>query len=195
MLAPARRPIARLAGSLLVLGLAWGLALGGCGARSFPPLPQTAREQETTAAALRADARPSPLPAPPVSPFRNLPHLKAIGGTELFYAPDFAGDLFWYAGQYYWFFNFQWYVADYWGGEYRYADPVPNEFLRIPPSHPKGRVVRWHPAFVHAYGYRLQGGGRTETNIWAPSHNVEWLEEHDRKLLEWQKTRGGAKAP
>ncbi len=176
-----------------MLGLAILLfAVSGCARTSAP-----VEKSETELAAERARAAGRIVPVPPHCPFKQIPKLKPIGGTAIYYAVETTGDLFWYDGKYYWVYRNQWFRSRHWGSDWEYADLVPGEFLRIPPEHEKSGVVRWHPAYVRAYGYRLQGGGRFEHNWWNPSseHTPEWLAKKDRERREFGKPGGGKKEP
>jgi len=145
----------------------------------------------------RAVAAGPIVPVPPHCPFKEIPKLKQIGGTEIYYAVEAPGDLFWHKGSYYWVYHSQWFRSRHWGSDWRWAEQVPGEFLRIPARHAKGHVVRWHPAHVRAYGYRLQGGGRFAHDWWNPSpvHTPEWLEQQDREREERERKRRELRKP
>lgn len=76
------------------------------------------------------------------------PTLVAIAGTGVSYPQECATDeLYQVGGRWYWFYKGHWFVTGSLEEPWRATTDVPREFLSIPKSHPRHRIVRHHPDY------------------------------------------------
>jgi hypothetical protein len=75
------------------------------------------------------------------------PVLSPIPGTAIHVVTNAPGDVFYYAGRYYRYYDGYWWRSTYWSGGWVVVRTVPTVFLSIPTTHPRYRVVRHHPLY------------------------------------------------
>lgn len=75
------------------------------------------------------------------------PVLSPIAGTSISVVTSASGDVFFYGGSYYRYWNGGWWHSPYWNRGWLRTTIVPGAFLTIPASHPRYRVVRYHPHY------------------------------------------------
>jgi hypothetical protein len=76
------------------------------------------------------------------------PTLVAIPGTGVAYPQECTDDeLYQVGGRWYWFYKGHWFMAETLSTPWRATSDVPKEFLSIPKTHPRYRIVRHHPDY------------------------------------------------
>jgi hypothetical protein len=76
------------------------------------------------------------------------PTLVSIPGTAVAYPQECTTDeLYQVGGRWYWFYKSHWFVAETLEDPWRATSDIPKEFLNIPKSHPRHRIVRHHPDY------------------------------------------------
>lgn len=79
------------------------------------------------------------IPAPPLPPLivPVPPAMVLIPGTNIYFPPDVAGELFFYHGQWYRLYEGRWYLARHYNGPWRFVSPrnVPHAVRSVPPGY------------------------------------------------------------
>jgi hypothetical protein len=110
------------------------------------------------------------------------PNLQRVPGYPVYYAPQAAGNYFFYDGLYWVFEGEEWYASNWYNGPWRSVDPyeVPSYVLRVPV-----RYYRQPPVYFRAW--------RPEA---APRWGEHWGNDWQRRRPDWDRwDRRNAPAP
>ena len=86
---------------------------------------------------------------PPYITWDRQPTVADIPGTGVSYLVEFdKEEIYRVGGKWYRFYHGHWFVsAENWKGPWLATTDVPAEFLKIPRTHPRYRIVRQHPDY------------------------------------------------